>query len=294
MKFSPYAYQEYAENFILDNPGAGLLLDMGMGKTDTTLSAAEKLIRDSFEVRKVLIIAPLKPAVETWPDEIMKWEHLSGLTYSLVTGSEKVRAAALNKDADFYIINRENVPWLVNFYKKNWPFDMVVIDELSSFKSGRSQRFRALKKVRPMIKRLVGLTGTPASNGLLDLWSQVYLIDQGKSLGKTLTGYRENFFDPDKRNSATIFSWKPKPGAEDEIYGLLKSCCISMDSAEYLNLPERIYVNHEIELPEEVTALYAQLKKDYICRIKLCKLKYQLIMRSIICKCKLIRTKGKW
>ena len=264
MKFSPYAYQEYAENFILDNPGAGLLLDMGMGKTVTTLSAAEKLIRDSFEVHKVLIIAPLKPAVETWPDEIVKWDHLKGLTYSLVTGSEKARKAALGKDADFYIINRENIPWLVNLYKKNWPFDMVVIDELSSFKSGRSQRFRALKKVRPMAKRLVGLTGTPASNGLLDLWSQIYLIDQGKSLGKTLTGYREKFFDPDKRNATTIFSWKPKPGAENEIYELLKSCCISMDSAEYLNLPERIYVNHEIELPEEVTALYDQLKKDML------------------------------
>uniref|UniRef100_A0AAU8AXC5 Chromatin remodeling complex atpase n=1 Tax=Dulem virus 37 TaxID=3145755 RepID=A0AAU8AXC5_9CAUD len=264
MKFKPYAYQEYAENFILENEGAGLLLDMGMGKTVTTLTAVDELIRDRFEVRCVLVIAPLKPAAETWPVELMKWEHLEGLTYSLVLGSEKERTAALAVDADIYIINRENVVWLVNYYKKKWPFDMVVIDELSSFKSPKSQRFRALKRVRPMIKRLVGLTGTPSPNGLLDLWSQVYLIDEGEALGKTVTGYREKYFVPDKRNATTIFSWKPKEGAEKEIYERIKPCCISMDSAEYLTLPERLYINHEVELSDEVKVQYKQLERDML------------------------------
>lgn len=264
MRYEPYAYQEYAENFILDNPGAGLLLDMGMGKTATTLTAVEKLIRDRFELCRVLVIAPLKPAVETWPAEIEKWAHLEGLTYSLVIGSEKERIAALNRDAEIYIINRENVVWLVNYYKKKWPFEMVVIDELSSFKSSKSQRFRALKRVRPMMKRVVGLTGTPSPNGLLDLWSQIYLIDQGEALGKTVTGYREKYFTPDKRNATTIFSWKPKPGAAEEIYDRLRSCCISMDSAEYLDLPERLYINHEVELPEEAKEQYKQLQRDML------------------------------
>lgn len=264
MRYEPYAYQEFAENFILKNPGAGLLLDMGMGKSVISLSAVEKLIRDYFTLTKVLIIAPLEPATKTWPTEIAKWDHFEGLKYSLAIGSEKERIAGLNADAEIYIINRENVPWLVNHYKKRWPFECVVIDELSSFKSSTSQRFKALKKVRPLIKRLIGLTGTPSPNGLLDLWSQVYLIDQGEALGKTLTGYREKYFVPDKRNATTIFSWKLKPGAEEEIYKRLESCCISMDSAEHLNLPERIYVTHEVTLPEKVQAQYRQLERDML------------------------------
>jgi SNF2 family DNA or RNA helicase len=262
MKYEPYAYQEYAENFILENPGAGLLLDMGMGKTATALSAIDKLIRDRFELSKVLVVAPLKPAEETWPAELAEWDHLEGLEHSLVLGSEKERIAALNKDADIFIINRENVVWLVNYYKKRWPFEMVVFDELSSFKSSKSQRFRAMKKVRPMIKRVVGLTGTPSPNGLLDLWSQAYLIDQGEALGKTITGYREKYFVPDKRNATTIFSWKPKPFAEEEIYKRLESCCVSMDSAEHLNLPERLYISHEVVLPDKVKEQYRRLERD--------------------------------
>mgnify|MGYP002624506323 FL=1 len=222
------------------------------------------MIRDRFELCRVLVIAPLKPAVETWPAEIEKWSHLEGLKYSLVIGSEKERIAALSEDADIYIINRENVVWLVNYYKKKWPFEMVVIDELSSFKSSKSQRFRALKRVRPMIKRVVGLTGTPSPNGLLDLWSQIYLIDQGEALGKTITGYREKYFVPDKRNATTIFSWKPKDGAPEEIYNRLKSCCISMDSADYLDLPERLYITHEVELPDEAKEQYKQLQRDML------------------------------
>ena len=264
MKYEPYAYQEYAENFIIENPGAGLLLDMGMGKTSISLSAVEKLIRDYFELTKILVIAPLEPAKETWPAELRKWEHLEGLTYSLVLGSEKERIAALNRDANIYIINRDNVVWLVNYYKKRWPFECVIIDELSSFKSAKSQRFRALKKVRPMINRVVGLTGTPSPNGLLDLWSQVYLLDQGASLGKTITGYRDKYFLPDKRNATTIFSWKPKDGAEEAIYKDIAGCCISMKSAEHLKLPERIFITHDVDLPEEVQEQYVQLEKDML------------------------------
>jgi len=212
MIFTPYDYQLYAENFILEHDGAGLLLDMGMGKTAITLTAVERLLRDSFDVTKVLVIAPLKPAAETWPAEIQKWEHLQGLTYSLVLGSEKDRTAALEKEADIYIVNRENVVWMVNFYKKKWPFDMMVIDELLSFKSPKAQRFRALKRVRAMINRIVGLTGTPAPNGLLDLWAQLYLIDGG----------------------------------------------------EYLKLPERLFIRHEVELPAEVKEQYKQLERDML------------------------------
>ena len=264
MKYEPYAYQEYAENFIIENLGAGLLLDMGMGKTGISLTAVEKLIRDYFELTRILVIAPLKPAKETWPAELAKWDHLEGLRYSLVLGSEKERIAALNTDAEIYIINRDNVVWLVNHYKKRWPFECVIIDELSSFKSSNSQRFRALKKVRPMIKRVVGLTGTPSPNGLLDLWSQVYLLDQGASLGKTITGYRDMYFLPDKRNATTIFSWKLKGGSEEKIYKALESCCISMDSAEHLDLPDRMFINHEVDLPEDVAEQYVQLEKEML------------------------------
>lgn len=264
MKYEPYFYQEYAEQFILDNAAAGLFLDMGMGKTAITLTAIEKLIRDYFEVVRVLVIAPLKPAQETWPPEMKKWDHLEGLTASLVLGSESERLQALRADADIYIINRENVSWLVNHYRKRWPFDMVVIDELSSFKSSKAVRFRELKKVRKYIKRMVGLTGTPSPNGLLDLWPQVYLLDEGQALGKTITGYRERYFEPDKRNATTIFSWKIKDGAEEEIYKKLDGLCISMDSAEYLQLPERVYVRHEVELPQKVIAQYRQLERDML------------------------------
>lgn len=218
MEYKPYYYQDFAEKFILDNPEAGLLLDMGMGKTVTSLSAADKLLNNYFAVSKVLVIAPLKPAKETWPPEVKKWDHLKHLKLSLILGSKAERIAACEREADIYIVNRENVVWLVDFFKSKWPFDMVIIDELSSFKSSKAQRFRALKKVRKYIKRIVGLTGTPSPNGLLDLWPEMYLLDEGKALGKTLTGYRDTYFVPDKRNATTIFSWKPKDGAEELMF----------------------------------------------------------------------------
>ncbi len=227
------------------------------------MTACEKLLRDSFEVSRVLVIAPLLPSKETWPEELKKWDHLEGLTYSLIIGSEQERIAALNADADFYIINRENVVWLVDHYKKKWPFEMVVIDELSSFKSGKAQRFRALKKVRRYIKRIVGLTGTPSPNGLLDLWSQVYLLDEGQRLGKTLSAYKDAYFTPGRRGpQGVIYNWDLKDGMEPEIYKKLSDLCISMKTEDHIVLPEALFIRQEIILPDKALAMYRQLEKD--------------------------------
>lgn len=269
MKYIPRPYQAYAENFILEHDAVGLFLDMGLGKTAITLSACEKLLRDRFEVDKPLVIAPLLPAKDTWPKELAKWDELEGLTYSLVMGSEKERIAALQANADFYIVNRENVVWLVNYYKKKWPFDMVIIDELSSFKSSKAQRFRALKRVRRHIKRIVGLTGTPTPNGLLDLWSQVYLLDEGARLGKTLTAYRDTYFNPGRRGpQGVVYEWTPKEGAEEAIYKKLEGLCISMDSKDHLDLPDRLFIPQEVALPEEAKGMYQIMRRDMLLPFK--------------------------
>lgn len=269
MKYLPRPYQEYAEQFVLEHDAAGLFLDMGLGKTAITLSACEKLLRDRFDVERPLVIAPLLPAKDTWPKELAKWDNLEGLTYALIVGTEKERIAALNADVDFHIVNRENVVWLVNYYKKRWPFDMVVIDELSSFKSSKAQRFRALKRVRRYIKRIVGLTGTPAPNGLLDLWSQVYLLDEGERLGRTLTAYRDTYFMPGRRGpQGVVYEWLPKEGAEEAIYGKLADLCISMDSSDHLDLPDRLYIPQEVELGKEARRMYQTMRKDMLLPFK--------------------------
>ena len=262
MEYKPFEYQRFTKQFIIDHPAAGIFLDMGMGKTSITLTAVQELLEDYFDVSKVLVIAPLKPAEDTWPVEIEKWDHLRGLRYSLVLGSQEARMEALRAEADIYIINRENVVWLVDLFRKKWPFDMVVIDELSSFKSSKAQRFRALKRVRPYIRRIVGLTGTPAPNGLLDLWPQVYLLDQGEALGRTLTGYRDAYFDPDKRNRQVVYSWKLKENAEAEIYRRLEGLCISLNSADYLDLPERRFIRHEFALSPKARETYDKLERE--------------------------------
>lgn len=264
MNFEPKYYQDFCIKKILGQNNVGLLLDMGMGKTVITLTAIERLIYDYFQANRCLVIAPLRPCIETWPSEISKWDHLSELTVSLCTGSQKDREKALAENSDITIVNRENVPWLVEHYKTKWPFDMVVIDELSSFKSAKAQRFKALKKVRKYIKRIVGLTGTPAPNGLLDLWPQMFLLDQGESLGKTLTGYRDLYFIPDKRSASVIFSYKLKPGAEEQIYSKISDLCISMKTADYLELPERLDVRHEITLSKVAMDKYRQLERDML------------------------------
>lgn len=264
MIYNPHPYQEFATNMILDQDAAGLFLDMGLGKTVATLTAIEQLLYDQFDARKVLVIAPLRVAQTTWPAEVRKWDHLNHLRISLVLGTAKQRRAALQAQADIYIVNRENVEWLVNEYGRDWPFDLVVIDELSSFKSSKAVRFRALRKVRPAIKRLVGLTGTPAPNGLIDLWPQVYLLDQGEHLGKTVTGYRDRYFEPGRRNRTVVFNWDPKPGAEEAIYKKLEDLCVSMSASDWLQMPEKIDVEVRVQLPDPARQAYFQLERDLI------------------------------
>ncbi|MGI6721753.1 MAG: SNF2-related protein [Anaerovoracaceae bacterium] len=266
MKYKPYEYQQYAEEYILDHKMCCLMLDMGLGKTIITLSALWQLALDRFDVSRILVIAPKRVAEDTWPKEISKWEHLTGLNYSLVLGSKDKREEALSKRAFIYIINRENVVWLTQNHK--WDFDMVIIDELSSFKSNRAQRFKALKKVRPMVKRIVGLTGTPAPNSLMDLWAEIYLMDMGKRLGRFITGYRDRFFLPDKRNKEIIYSYKPRDGAEDAIYKLIGDICISMKAADHIKMPERIDNIVEVSMSSKEQKIYDSFKADMVVSIK--------------------------
>lgn len=267
MKYFPHDYQRYATNFIINNPISAVLLEMGLGKSVISLSAINELMLDYFDVSRTLVIAPLRVAISTWPEEIKKWEHLKYLTYSVVTGSEKERLDALKKPAHIYIINRENVDWLITKSGFRWFFDMVVIDELSSFKSYQAKRFKSLLKARPKVKRIVGLTGTPSSNGLMDLWAEFRLLDMGERLGRYITHYRQNFFVPDKRNQQMIFSYKPKDGAEKMIYSLISDITISMKSKDYLKMPECIMNEVVVSLSEKEQMLYDSLKKDMMLSI---------------------------
>ena len=266
MKYKPHEYQSFATNFVLEHPACGLILDMGLGKSVITLTALWSLLLDSFDVGKVLVVAPKRVAENTWPTELKKWEHLDGLTWSLVLGSEKDRRAALQRRAKIYIINRENVTWLVDNYR--WDFDTLVIDELSSFKSSKAQRFRALKRVRPRISRVIGLTGTPQPNGLLDLWPQMYLLDMGQRLGRFVGGYRERFFLPDKRNREVIYSYKPKEGAEEKIYELISDICISMRAADNLDMPGLVASRVEVQMNAKERKLYEGFERDMVLHLK--------------------------
>ena len=240
MHYEPHDYQKYATEKIIELPACALFMEMGLGKTVSTLTAIDELIYDRFEVEKVLVIAPYRVADDTWTTETEKWDHLKHLRVSKVLGTSGERIAALEADADIYVINRENVTWLVNLTGKEWPFEMIVVDELSSFKSNSAKRFKSLRIVRPLARRFVGLTGTPAPNGLLDLWPQVYLIDRGERLGKTYTGYKDRHFLPDRRNGFVVYSWTPKEGAKEAIEQKLSDICISMKADDYLNLPAQI------------------------------------------------------
>ncbi len=264
MIYRPHLYQTYAINKILDQEAAALFLDMGLGKTSVTLTAVDELIYNYFDVSRVLVIAPLRVAEDTWSRESVKWDHLRHLRIAKVLGSEQQRIAALNSKADIWVINRENTEWLVNYYGKKWPFDMVVVDELSSFKSSKARRFRALRKVRPLIKRIVGLTGTPAPNGLMDLWAQIYLLDRGERLGQTITGYRSRYFNPGKRNRTVIFDWVPKPEAEKAIYQKLSDLCLSMSAEDWLKLPERIDRVVPVKLPPAAKKQYEKLERELL------------------------------
>ncbi len=268
MKYYPHDYQRYATDFIINNPISAVLLEMGLGKSVISLSAINELMLDYFDVSRTLVIAPLRVAISTWPDEIKKWDHLKYLSYSVVTGSEKERLDALKKPAHIYVINRENVDWLITKSGFKWFFDMVVIDELSSFKSYQAKRFKSLLKARPKVKRIVGLTGTPSSNGLMDLWAEFRLLDMGERLGRYITHYRQNFFIPDKRNQQMIFSYKPKDGAEKEIYQLISDITISMKSKDFLKMPECVMNEVIVTLSEKEQKLYDSLKKDMVLSIE--------------------------
>jgi SNF2 family DNA or RNA helicase len=268
IEYTPHKYQDYATEFIKEKPASALLLDMGLGKTVITLTALKDLLFDSFEISKVLIIAPLRVARDTWKEEIEKWDHLDILNYSVAIGSEKERLKALSERSDIYLINRENVDWLINKSKTAFDYDMVVIDELSSFKSHRSKRFRALLKVRPKVKRIVGLTGTPSSNGLMDLWAEFRLLDMGERLGKFIGQYREIYFKPDKRNGAIIYFYKPLPFAEDAIYKKISDITVSMKAEDYLSMPEKINNEVFVSLSNKERDTYETLKKDLVVSIK--------------------------
>lgn len=267
MKYKPHSYQEYAIRYIETHPISALLIDMGLGKTSITLTAIRNLLFDSFEVRKVLVIAPLRVAKNTWTDEIKKWEHLNTLTYSLIIGNENERLSALNEKADIYIINRENVDWLVNKSGYKFDFDMVVIDELSSFKNHQSKRFKSLMKVRPLVKRIVGLTGTPSSNGLMDLFAEFKILDMGKRLGYFIGQYRNTYFKPDKMNGPIVYSYKPLPNAENAIYEKISDITVSMKANEYLKMPELVTSNCVVELSDNEKKQYDEMKKSLVLEI---------------------------
>lgn len=267
MKFKPYPYQRYCINRLLTSPILGLFLDMGLGKTVITLTAINDLKYNRFAINKVLVIAPKKVAESTWVNEAKKWDHLKLLRFSVVLGPEQKRIRALNTPADIYVINRDNVVWLVDYYRNRWPFDMVVIDEFSSFKNHQAKRFKALRNVRPHIKRIVGLTGTPAPNGLLDLWAQVYLLDGGQRLGKSITSFRERYFEPDQRNRERVFTYAPKIGAEEKIQSLISDICISMKAEDYIQLPDIIYNTITVKLDSKAKKAYDKLEKEMLLEV---------------------------
>ena len=269
MIFRPHDYQQYCIDYIKSHETSVLLLSMGLGKTVITLTALNDLLLDELKISKVLVIAPLRVASSTWPTEIEKWDHLHNLDCSLVIGTAKERAAALNQNTLIHIVNRENIPWLIYYFEKNgqrFPYDCVVIDELSSFKNHRTQRFKWLRKVRPFVKRWIGLTGTPAPNGLIDLWSEISLLDGGERLGRFISRFREAYFRPAAMNPQTgiVYSYVPKPGAEEQIYQRISDITISMKALDYLHMPECIFVNHEVEMNRQERKLYDQLKTDLI------------------------------
>ena len=264
MEFKPHDYQKYAIEFIESHPIAAVILQMGLGKTVCTLTAIEHLMYDTFEVSKVLIVAPLRVAKVTWSDEIDKWDHLSHLTYSVAVGSEKERLSALKKKADLYMINRENLQWLIEKSGLPFDYDMVVLDELSSFKSWQSKRFRAFMKVRPKVQRVVGLTGTPSSNGLMDLFAEFKCLDMGERLGRFITQYRNSFFIPDRMNGQVVYSYKLRPFAEEEIYRRIGDITISMKALDHLKMPELIENRYPVYMDDGEKQQYESMKKDLI------------------------------
>lgn len=269
MEYKPHEYQKRMTEKLVSEPRVGLFLSMGLGKTVITMTAIEELIYDRFEVQRVLVIAPKRVAEDTWTREAEKWDHLH-LTISPVLGSARERTAALDRQADLYVIGRDNVIWLIELLQKRrngWPFDMIVIDELSSFKNPQAKRFRALRKALPCTRRVVGLTGTPSPNGLMDLWAEIYLLDQGERLGRTISWYREEFFRPGMRNGYTVYKWEPRKGAQQQIEKRISDICVSMSAADYLQLPERIDNVIPVRLTDPEKQLYDQMEADQLLQL---------------------------
>ena len=262
-----HPYQRYAADFIVEHPAAAILLDCGCGKTIITLTAIQELVFDRFEVSRVLVICPIRVA-QVWADEIAKWGHLRGLRYSIAVGTASERRYALNQEADLYVINRDVVPWLVEEYGGEWKWDMLVLDELSSFKNPQAKRFKALLKVRALVKRVVGLTGTPSSNGLMDLWAEYRLLDLGQRLGRFITRYRQAYFRPEKTNGQVVFSYAPLPGAEEKIYSRIADITISMRCTDHLCMPELVSVPYEVRMSPKEAEAYSRLKKEMILDLK--------------------------
>ena len=264
MNYQPHEYQQYATDFIIKNPTAAVFLEMGLGKSVIALTAILELCLERFEISRVLVIAPLRVARDTWPAEIQKWDHLKDLTYSVAVGTANERRAALRQKTFVHIINRENVQWLIEDSGIPWQYDMVVIDELSSFKSHQSKRFKSLMKVRPGVRRMVGLTGTPSSNGLMDLWSEFRVLDMGKRLGRFITHYREQFFEPDRHNGMQVFSYRPRAGAEREIYRRIGDITLSMRSADYLKMPECVMNTVPVKLDSTEYEVYEEMESKMV------------------------------
>ena len=267
MKYEPHDYQVYASEYIKEHDAAAVFLECGLGKTSITLTAIHDLMFDRFEIHKVLIIGPIRVVTMSWPDEIKKWNHTSDLRYSVAVGTESERMAALEAQAELYLINRENVQWLVEKSGLPFDYDMVVVDELSSFKNWQAKRFKALMKVRPKVKRIVGLTGTPSSNGLMDLFAEYKLLDMGQRLGRFIGQYRNRYFVPDKTNGHVVYSYKLLPGAEEAIYDKISDITISMKSADHLKMPELVNSRYMVRLDEPELVKYERMKRDLLLKL---------------------------
>lgn len=262
--FTPYPHQQAGIRWIIDHPATGLFWGMGSGKTVTTLTALDAILHDELEDGPVLVIAPKRVAENTWSKETAKWEHLSHLRISTVIGSAKERQEALAQKADLYVINRENVGWLVDYLEGRWPFPIVIIDELSSFKNQQAKRWKALRRVRGRIKRIIGLTGTPRPNGLEDLWPEIYLLDGGTRLGRTISAFRQRYLFPERTNGHIVYSYRPKEGAEAEVYDKISDICMSIRKEDVLSLPGQIYEDVEVTAPPALLKQYKQFEKDKV------------------------------
>ena len=270
MRFVPHAYQQRAIDFILDHPKCALFMDMGLGKTVVTLTAVQQLKEDYLEVSKILVIAPKSVARNTWPSECRKWDHLKGLRVSVVMGTETQRRKAISAEADVYVVNRENLTWMVNYHDQvlvTWPYNCVVIDESSSFKNPQSKRYKALRRMRWKMWRIIELTGTPSPNGLMDLWSQIELLDGGQRLGRTLTTYRTNYFTPGRHNGHVVYEWRPKPGAKERIAGQISDICLSMKAEDYLDMPDVIHAGMDIVLTDAEMKAYRTFEREQLMEV---------------------------